>query len=94
MIQELSRWAANNWHVLQSRAVVLGVVGRVGGPARLLDLEGTLFLSFIEGVLRDSEHHNKALDEMYAAARPVVSTPLDRRDRRAEIARVTRLFGG
>ncbi len=73
---------------------MLGVIGRVGGPARLLDLEGTLFLALIEGVLRDSEHHNKALDEMYAAARPVVSTPLDKRDRRREIARITRIFGG
>lgn len=94
MIQELSRWAAVNWHILQARAVVLGVIGRVGGPARLLDLEGTLFLALIEGVLRDSEHHNKALDTMYAEATPVVSTPLDKRDRRREIERVARMFGG
>ena len=94
MIQELSRWAATNWHILQARALVLGVIGRVGGPARLLDLEGTLFLSLIEGVLRESEHHNKALDEIYAASLPVVSTPLDKRDRRREIERISRIFGG
>lgn len=94
MIQEITRWAANNWHILQSRAIVLGVVGRVGGPARLLDLSGVSLLALIEGVLREAEHHNKALDELYAAARPVIVTPLDKRDRRREIQKLTRMFGG
>ena len=94
MIHELTGWAARNWHILRARALVLGVVGRVGGPARLVDLAGTTLLDLIEGVLRESEHHNKAIDDLYAKARPVAATPLDRRERKREIARLTRIFGG
>ena len=78
---------------MEARAAVLGVT-RPGGPDSLLDLDGRFLLSFIEGILRDSEQHAKALDKLYAAAAPRPATPESRDDRQREIQRAMRLFGG
>ncbi len=94
MIQALSGWAVDNWPILESKAVVLGLIGRPGGPASPLDLEGRIFLAFIEGVLRESEHHSKKLDSLYSSAIPAKPTPKSKTSRRRDIDRAMRLFGG
>ena len=67
-----------------------------GGPARLLDVDATVFLAFMEGVLRDSSEDNvKALDRLYADAQPAAPrVPTTREARRAEIARFARMTSG
>ncbi len=72
------------------------MIARPGGPQRLLDLDPRHFLAFIEGVLRESEHHNKALDGLYADAvkpPPVPAAGRDRSDRNREIQKLSRIFG-
>lgn len=86
-------WAARTWHIVEAKAATLGVL-RPGGPASLLDLDGRFLLAFLEGLLRDSPDHEKALDRLYAAARPIRDTAESRDARAAEIQRLTRLFGG
>lgn len=87
-------WAAANFHILESRAVVLGVTGRVGGPVSVLDLDARLYLAFIEGVLREVPHHSEVLDDLYTTPPPPLTAAEKRAERRAEIERVRALFGG
>ncbi len=86
-------WAAGSWHLVEARAAVLGVTGRPGGPVSLLDCDSRFLLAFIEGVLRESPEHDKALTKMYAAAQPVRATPQSRDARNREIQKLSRLFG-
>lgn len=86
------KWAAGSWHIVEAKAAVLGVIGRPGGPTSLLGLDARFLLAFLEGVLRESPDHNKALDKLYASAQPVRKTPEAREDRNREIQRLTRLF--
>lgn len=95
MIQTLVGWAVDSWNEVESRAVMLGLIARVGGPASVLDLDARHFLAFLEGIVREDEGRRKTLDEVYEKARPATSTaPVDRRARRREIDRLTRVFGG
>jgi hypothetical protein len=85
-------WASGHWHLLESKAVILGVIARPGGPTRLLDLEARILLAFIEGFLRESEEHDKKLTEFYDAAKPKPPEPKDREARNQEIMKAQRLF--
>lgn len=88
-------WAADSWHVLQARAVVLGVTGRVGGPRSLLGLEADLFVAFLEGVVRENSALAEFLDSLYseAIAEAMPPAPVDRAHRRAEINAAMTAFG-
>jgi hypothetical protein len=94
VIQTLVGWAVVSWNEVEARAVMLGLIARVGGPDSVLDLDARHFLAFLEGIVREDEGRRKTLDEVYEKSRPVEKTPLDRRERRREIDRLTRMFGG
>lgn len=88
------RWAARNWHIVEAKAVVLGLIGRPGGPSRLLDLEGRTLIAFVEGIARELVDP-KSIDALYDAARPKAPVGrASRADRIAEIQKAARLFGG
>lgn len=87
-------WAVDAWHIVESKAVMLGLIARAGGPDSVLDLDARHFLSFLEGVIRDDSDAAKQIDEMYEAARPLAPRPVDRSERRREIAELSRIFGG
>ena len=59
-------------------------------------MDATVFLAFLEGVLRESSEDNvKALDRLYADRQPVVpSAPSSADERRAQIARFAKLTSG
>lgn len=88
-------WAAESFHIIESRAVVESI-GRPGGPVSVLDLDARHFLAFVEGIAREAPHHARTLDDLYAASVPPrpQSAAEKRAERRAEITRVARLFGG
>lgn len=96
MIQALTVWAADSFHIVEARSIILGVTGRVGGPASVLDLDARHYLALIEGIAREADHHARALDELYAASIPPrpESAAEKRAERRAEIDRLARIFGG
>lgn len=78
---------------------MLGVIGRVGGPASLLGLEPDIFLALLEGIARESPAESAYLDTLYDEAEKAkrideVPAPVNRADRARQIAAVTRLFGG
>lgn len=80
------------WHVLESRAITAGIWGVPGAPRRLLNVDSTIFLAFVEGVLREDEENNEGLSELYEQAAP--KPPQSREDRRASIERFARITGG
>ena len=89
-------WAADNWHLLKARAVVLGVIARVGGPSSLLGLDPDTFLALLEGVVREDPALVDSLDGLYAEAKAASAPPpppVSRAERNNEIARLARLFG-
>lgn len=94
MIQELLGWATESWTEVESRAIMVGLTARPGGPATVLDLDGRHFVAFLEGILRENEGRTTALDELYTKHRPVKHVPVDSAARHREIDRLTRLFGG
>lgn len=87
MILALTGWATESWHVVTSRAVLAGLVNN--DVPRLGALDPVVFLSFIEGVVCESEDAAKLIQEMYDAAAPRPPAPPVTRgdDRRREIAR-------
>jgi hypothetical protein len=89
-------WAAESFHIVEARALALGVIGRPGGPVSVLSLDARLFLALVEGVAREAPHHAQTLDALYVASMPPapLSAAEKRAERRAEINRVARLFGG
>lgn len=95
MIQALTHWAAESFHLVEAHAVDIGVIGRPGGPVSVLGLDARLYLALLEGLVRKSPHHTQTLDDLYAAsAPPSPQTAAEKRaERRAEIQRVSRLFG-
>ncbi|MBP2323351.1 hypothetical protein JOF56_003736 [Kibdelosporangium banguiense] len=75
--------------------MILGLIARVGGPASVLDLGARHFLAFLEGIVREDDGRRKTLDEVYAKSRPAATkSSVDRRERRREIDRLARIFGG
>ncbi len=91
-------WAVRSWHIVEAKAVVLGLLGRPGGPLRLLDLDARLLLALLEGIARENEKHDKQLTKLYDDARPkstvpVATSDIARRERQREIQRAMRLFG-
>lgn len=93
MIQAILSWAVGSWHIIEAR-IALMTMSRVDGPVSLLDLDARHFMMLVEGILREADHHSQQLDELYAAARPAPPVVPDRSSRRAEIDRLSRLFGG
>lgn len=63
-----------------------------GAPPRLLNVDPTVFLAFVEGVLRESEENNESLNSLYESSVP--RRPQTRDERRSAIARFARLTGG
>lgn len=64
-------WAVREWHLLRARAVAAGLIGRPGAPARLLDCDPSLLLSFAESLLFDGGEENaKRLDALYRDSAP------------------------
>jgi hypothetical protein len=95
VIQSLVSWAVDSWTEVESRAIMVGLTARVGGPATVLDLGGRHFLAFLEGILRESDNRREQLDKLYEENRPrPKATPVDRDERNREIARLSRMFGG
>jgi hypothetical protein len=87
-------WATGSYHLIEAKAAVAGLIGRAGGPCSLLDVEARIFFAFTEGILRDSEPHQKALDKLYDEhAAKARSKVVGRSDRNREIAKLSRLFG-
>jgi hypothetical protein len=70
-------WARLEWHILQGRALVDGIITtRPGGPASLLDLSPVHFLAYAEAVLRSfGEEVSADLDNLYETARPAPAGP-------------------
>ena len=65
----LLAWAVDHWHVVQSRAVTVGLLGP-SGAARVLDLPPTIVLALIESILAESEEQAEQIDAEYEAMRP------------------------
>ena len=93
MIQAILTWSVDSWHIVEARIALL-TLSRVDGPVSALDLSARHFFAVVEGILREAEHHSQQLDELYAAAIPQPQAQPDRSSRRAEIDRLSRLFGG
>lgn len=86
--------AEDDWHLLEVRALERGIWGVPHGPARLLDLDLTVFLAFLEGVARGDEKQAENLDGLYAKSRRVVKARTEsREERNARIDRFMRLTG-
>ena len=87
--------AATSFHILEARAVQAGIWGSPSSPPTLLDIDSTVFLAFLEGIVRETDEGTEELDRMYLAQRPKPrATVKDRAARRAEIERFARLTGG
>lgn len=81
---------------MESRALMVGLTARVGGPASVLDLDPRHFLQLLEGVVREDPSRAQLLDHIYAEAMaPATSAPAPDRaaERRREIDRAMRAFG-
>lgn len=63
-------WAVADWHTVQARAVTCGLIGRPGAPTRLVDVDTTLLLAFIEAVVCETEAGAKQMQQMWDDARP------------------------
>lgn len=86
--------AAATWHVLESRAIERGIWGVPLAPPRLLDVDSTVFLAFVEGIVRESDENAESLNDLYDEARPRPKRPVSREERRRDIARFARITGG
>jgi len=74
---------------------MLGLTARVGAPGSVLDLDSRHFIAFLEGLIRENEQMEKQLDEIYVECKPAPPAPQQSpEERRAEIQRAMRLFGG
>ena len=67
-----------------------------GAPPRLLDVDSTVFLAFVEGLVREGDTDAiKALDRLYEERVPKADRPSQSRaDRVRDIERFTRLSSG
>lgn len=83
MIQAITTWAANGWHALQSRAVLLGIVGP-RGLDHLSDMDPTHFLALCEGLLCESAENADRIQGLYDDAKP--TPPVDRAAQLARFA--------
>jgi hypothetical protein len=72
--------------------VLAGLIGP-GRVARVLDLPVVVLLALIEGIVAESEHGAKTIDDAYDEARPTPPPPPRKRgpERRAEIDRFANL---
>jgi len=88
-------WAVGSWHIVEARLALL-TMSRPDGPVSPLSLDARGFLAVCEGMLRESDETSKTLDELYEAAKPVapLSPAEAAAERRSQIDRLTRLFGG
>jgi hypothetical protein len=68
-VLSLLAWAVEHWNVVQSRAVLAGLIGP-NGAARVLDLPVVVLLALIEAIVAESEDGAKAIDAAYDEARP------------------------
>lgn len=69
MIQAVLSWGHTYAHVVNVRAMMLGVIGRPGAPARPTDLDPTHYLWLVEGIIRDlNEKNGPELDKLYDRA--------------------------
>lgn len=66
---------------------MVGILGRVGGPVDLSDVEPRVLVAFVEGILREYEESAEQLDKMYAHARAGLSSgaPAEPQSRAAQI---------
>lgn len=88
--------AVGMWHVMEARAISVGIWGVPHGPARLVDVDSTVFLAFLEGLVRESDDNAQILDRLYEEARPQPKkTRAETRAARiAEITRFARMTSG
>jgi hypothetical protein len=91
-VLNLLGWAVEHWNVVQSRAVLAGLIGPPGA-ARVLDLSPVVLLALIEAIVAESEDGAKIIDAAYDAARPTPPAPPPKRgpERHAEIDRFANL---
>ena len=80
---------------MESRTTLL-TLSRIDGPVSALDLSPPHFLALLEGLIREHEGRAEKLDDLYAEARPKPAAVgvSAKAQRRAEIERAQRLFGG
>ena len=83
MIQAIVGWAANGWHAIQSRAVLLGIVGPQGLD-HLSQMNPTHFLALCEGLLCESAENAERIQALYDEAKP--KPPVDRAAQLARFA--------
>ncbi len=90
--------AVQLWHVLQSRAIEQGIFGIPSAPARLIDVDSTVFFAFVEGIVRNDEENAKAIDKIYDEAKRkqqrITAPEKSAAERQAEIDSFTRLVFG
>lgn len=70
----LLAWAVDHWHVVQSRAVTVGLIGP-GRAARVLDLPPTIVLALLESIVAEDEEQAGRIDQAYEDARPKPPPP-------------------
>ena len=85
MIQAVVAWAAYGWHVVQARAVLLGIVGP-RGLDHVSEIDPVHFLALCEGLMCEIPDNAVHIQELYDAAKP--QPPVDRA---AEVARFSAL---
>lgn len=95
MTQAILSWAVGSWHIVEARIALL-TLSRADGPVSPLSLDARDFLAVSEGILRESDDNGKNLDELYEAAKPApeLSPAEAAAERRSQIDRLSRLFGG
>ena len=81
----------DNWHVVQARAVMAGLVGP-GRVERVTDLSPIHFLALVESIVCESEDGAKEMQRMWDAAKP--APPVARGEARREQIAAFRDFGG
>lgn len=88
----LLAWAVEHWNVVQTRAVLAGLIGP-NGAARVLDLPVVVLLALMEAIVAETEDGAKAIDAAYDEARPAPPAPPRKRgpERRAEVDRFANL---
>lgn len=83
MIQAVVTWASRGWHVVQARAVLLGIVGP-RGLDHVSQLDPVHFLALCEGLMCEHPDNAAQIQALYDDAKP--KPPVDRAAQLARFA--------
>lgn len=87
-------WAVSSWHIVQARALALGLIGGRDSPTSVLGLDSITFLVLLESIM--SEHPDNAanIHKAYEDAAPKPKARIPKGEERArEVARFMRNVG-